>query len=64
MVNNIIDLNQSKKNKREKDGWSIEEIKQKAKDEAAEFRKNTATEPKDLASGDMDRIIKGEDDEQ
>ncbi len=64
MVNNIIDLNQSKKNKREKEGWSIEEIKQKAKDEAAEFSKNTAVEPKDLASGDMNKIIKGEDDEQ
>ena len=63
MTNNIIDLNQSKKNKREKHGWSLEEIKQKAKDEAAEFSKNATPEPKDLVSGDMDKIIKGQDDE-
>jgi hypothetical protein len=63
MSNNIIDLNQSKKTKRDKKGWSIEEIKQKAKDEAAEFSKNMTPEPKDLVSGDMDKIIKGQDDE-
>jgi len=60
---NIIDLNQSRKKKRDKTGWTIEEITKKAKDEAAEFRSNSAAEPKDLVSGDMDEIIKGEDDE-
>jgi len=60
---NIIDLNQSRKKKRDKTGWTIEEITKKAKDEAAEFSSNSAAEPKDLVSGDMDKIIKGEDDE-
>lgn len=61
MTNNIIELTQSKKGKRDKNGWSIEEIKKKAREEAAEFRENTIPEPKNLISGDMDNIIKGED---
>jgi hypothetical protein len=63
MASNVIDLNQSKKSKREQHGWSLEEIKQRAKEEAAEYGKNTTPEPKNLVSGDMDKIIKGQDDE-
>lgn len=58
---NEIDSAQMKR--RHRTGWTLEEIKRNAEKELKEFRKIDQDEPSDLASGDMDKIIRGEDDE-
>lgn len=42
----------------------MEEIKKNAEKELEEFRKISKNEPADLVSGDMDKIIRGEDDDE
>lgn len=63
MCNNPSDINEARKKKRDRTGWTLKEIKKKAEEELREYKENTDSEPSDLASGDMDKIIRGEDDE-
>jgi hypothetical protein len=58
---NDIDLARSKR--RDRTGWTLEEIKENAEKELKHFKKISKDEPSDLCSGDMDKIIRGEDDE-
>ena len=60
MNDKITDLKKARQNKRQKTGWTMEEIKERA---AAEFEKNKKTsseipEPENLVSGDMDGLLK------
>lgn len=63
MPNKIIDLDKSRQEKRQDKGWSLDEIKKNAKKELESFKNRTVPEPKDLASGDMEKIIEGDDNE-
>lgn len=62
-MNNITDLKKAQKKKREKTGWTPEEIEKIASKEMKEYKKKTDNEPDQLASGDMQKIIDGDDDE-
>jgi len=60
MSDKIINIQKAKQDKRQKTGWSAEEIKERA---AAEFDKNRkisqeTPEPENLVSGDMDGFLK------
>ena len=62
--NNITDLKEAQKQKRKKKGWTQEEIEQKAAEELLEYEKLAEGEPEDLASGDMEKITEGKDDDE
>lgn len=64
MAKKVSDINKARQEKREKSGWTMEEIKKNAEKELEEFKKISKNEPADLASGDMDKIIRGEDDDE
>jgi hypothetical protein len=64
MAKKVSDINKARQEKREKSGWTMEEIKKNAEKELEELKKISKNEPADLVSGDMDKIIRGEDDEQ
>lgn len=61
MSQNISDIKKARRKKRDKTGWTIEEIKENAKKELDECKDISNEEPDDLVSGDMDKIINGED---
>ena len=61
MSEKITDLQKVKQEKRDKSGWTLEEIKENAKRELKKFKKLAENEPKDLASGDMKKAIDDED---
>ncbi len=63
-VKKVSDINKARQKKREKSGWTMEEIKKNAEKELEEFKKISKNEPADLVSGDMDKIIRGEDDDE
>jgi hypothetical protein len=63
MCENISDIHKARRKKRDKTGWTMEEIKENAKKELEEFKDISEDEPDDLVSGDMDKIIRGEDDD-
>lgn len=63
MSKNISDIKKARRNKRAKSGRRIEEIKENAAKELDEFKEISSEEPDDLVSGDMDKIIRGEDDD-
>lgn len=63
MCKNTSDINEARRKKRDKTGWTIEEIKENAKKELEEFKEISEDEPDDLVSGDMDKIIRGENDD-
>ena len=63
MPKNISDINKARRKKRDKTGWTTEEIKENAKKELEEFKDISEDEPDDLVSGDMDKIIRGEDED-
>ena len=63
MPKNISDINKARRKKRDKTGWTTEEIKENAKKELEEFKDVSEDEPDDLVSGDMDKIIRGEDED-
>lgn len=54
------DTNEARKKKRHRTGWTLDEIKRKAKEELREYQEKADNEPSDLASGDMDKVILGE----
>jgi len=64
MSDKITDLKKAQQDKREKTGWTLEEIKKNASKELRDFKKLAEDEPENLASGDMQKIIDGEDDEE
>ncbi len=63
-MNNITDLKKAQKKKREKTGWTPEEIEQMAAKEVQKYKKKAENEPDQLVSGDMQKIIDGDDDEE
>ncbi|HEX7638345.1 MAG TPA: hypothetical protein VF457_08110 [Burkholderiaceae bacterium] len=59
----IVDLQAARRQRRDKTGWSIDEIRRSAARRAIENREHGKDEPPNLASGgDMNKIIRGEDD--
>jgi pyruvate-formate lyase-activating enzyme len=63
MPNKITDINKAKQEKHEKSGWTMEEIKKNAEKELEEFNNISENEPDNLVSGDMDKIIRGDNDD-
>jgi hypothetical protein len=63
MQKKISNINSARRKKRDKKGWSMDEIKKQVKKELEEFKGISKEEPDDLVSGDMDKIIRGEDDD-
>ena len=63
MPHKITDINKVKQEKRKKSGWTMEEIKKNAEKELEEFNKISKDEPDNLVSGDMDKIIRGDKDD-
>jgi hypothetical protein len=63
MQKKISNINSARRKKRDKKGRSMDEIKKQAKKELEEFKGVSKEEPDDLVSGDMDKIIRGEDDD-
>jgi len=63
MTDDRNDIDKARRKKRDKSGWTTEEIKKNAKKELKTFQEISKDEPSDLRSGDMDKIIRGEDDE-
>ncbi|MDH5447051.1 MAG: hypothetical protein OEY52_16000 [Gammaproteobacteria bacterium] len=61
MSKNISDIKKARRKKRDKTGWTLEEIKKNAEKELDEFKDISKEEPDDLVSGDMDKIISGDD---
>ena len=59
----VVDILDAQRKRRDKTGWTIEEIRQSAARRAAENRRLGQSEPSNLASGgDMDKILQQEDD--
>lgn len=52
------DINEYRKKKRSREGWTLEEIKRKAKEELRGYKEKTDSEPSDLASGDIEKLMK------
>jgi len=63
MCKNTSDIKDARRKKRDKTGWSMEEIKENAKKELDEFREISDDEPENLVSGDMEKIIRGENED-
>lgn len=62
MSNKIVGIQKARaKKKGKKSGCTMEEIKKNAEKELEAFKKVSKDEPDDLVSGDMDKIIRGED---
>lgn len=61
MVSIPNDLDKARRKRRDRDGWTLEEIKKKAEDELKRYKEVVENEPSGLVSGDMDKIIRGED---
>jgi len=61
MSKGILDIKKARRKKRDKTGWTMEEIKQNAEKELDEFKEISKEEPDNLVSGDMDKIISGDD---
>lgn len=51
MPKKVTDLKKARQEKREKSGWSLEEIKKRAAEERAAYRRLAKDEPDALASG-------------
>ena len=61
MSKKVSDIKKARRKKRDKTGWTMEEIKENAKKELEKFKNTSEEEPDDLVSGDMDKINRGED---
>lgn len=65
MTDEINDIEKARRKKRDKSGWSIEEIKKIAQQERAAYKKLCGQEPDALASGkDMGKILEEDDNEK
>lgn len=59
------EIDNARKKRRQKTGWTIEEIKEKARQEREAFKKLNECEPDALASGKgMEKIAEEADDEK
>ena len=63
MSEKIPNISDARRKKRDKSGWTKKEIKERAKKELQELRKHSKDEPVDIVSGDMDKLIRGEEDD-
>jgi hypothetical protein len=63
MSEKVSNLSDARRKKRDKTGWTTKEIKEHAKKELKELRKHSKDEPNDFVSGDMDKMIRGADDD-
>lgn len=63
MSKEITDIAKARAKKRLKKGWTMEEIIQAAKRDAKIYKELAQYEPDDLVSGDMNKILRGEDDD-
>jgi len=64
MLGDQNDIDKARRKKRDRSGWTLEEIKKNAEKELKNFKEISKNEPSDLSSGDMDKIIRGEDDDE
>ena len=65
MTKKLTDLQQARQNKRQKTGWTAEEIKKRAAEERAAYEKLAENEPDALASGgDMSNILEEPDNDE
>jgi hypothetical protein len=62
MTDNLNDIDKAREKRRDRSGWTLDEIKKQAKSEIKTFQEMSKDEPPDLISGDMGKIIRGEDD--
>lgn len=62
--NKISNLENERKKKREKTGWTQEEIEKIAKEELKQFEKLSDNEPDNLVSGNMEDLINGDSDDK
>lgn len=58
--NKILNLEEKRKKKREKTGWTQEEIEKIAQEELKQFEGLSDNEPDDLISGNMEDLINGD----
>lgn len=63
MSKKVSDLTKAREEKREKTGWSLEEIKKKATEDFKKYRKISQDneEPEGFHSGDMKKFIEEQD---
>jgi hypothetical protein len=64
MTEDRNDIEKARRKKRDRSGWTLEEIRKNAEKELKTFQEIAKDEPSDLRSGDMDKIIRGEDDDE
>ena len=65
MTDKVTDLQKARKCKRQKTGWTTEEIKKRAAEERAAYKGLAENEPDALASGgDMSNIWEEPDDDE
>jgi len=64
MSKKVEDIKKAREKKRDKTGWTIDEIQENAEKEYEQHKHISKDEPEDLVSGDMDKIIRGEDDDE
>ncbi|GAB2190656.1 hypothetical protein MAH1_22640 [Sessilibacter sp. MAH1] len=65
MSKKVSDLAKAREDKREKTGWSLEEVKNKAACDFKKYRKisQESHEPDGFHSGDMKKFLDGSDDD-
>jgi hypothetical protein len=65
MSEKVTDLIQKRQEKRDKNGWTLDEIKERAASDLKKYRKASSEnkEPDGFHSGDMNKILEGTDDE-
>lgn len=61
MTQGCNDIDKARRKRRGRSGWTLEEIKNNAEKELKQYKEIAKDEPSDLSSGDMDKIIRGED---
>ena len=64
MTEDRNDIEKARRKKRGRSGWTLEEIKKNAEEELKNFQEISKDEPSDLRSVDMEKIIRGEDDDE
>lgn len=61
----MSDIEKARRKKRDSSGWTLEEIKKRAREERKAFEKLADSEPDALASGKgMDKVLEENDDEK
>lgn len=61
----VTDLKTVRQEKRDKTGWTLEEIKKRAEAERERYKNNDLEEPDALASGgDMSKILEEDDNDE